>query len=266
MRIFNKLIVFVFLVLLTLSSCQKKHTQEEIAAINSFLDKNYSLNEKVLHSQQEEYKTKTIEKPETYSKILDTAYTKYKKLTATIKSSLTAKTVDLKTIINEYNHFLDELEVIVHNDTDYTINRISIIEDAVQLDTEYTLRILQNNLVMAMSYAFEYVNNPPSTLKAAITKLNHVTTTITKLPNGVQMILSSALLQTVHKNTHVTVDRILLNGTAIHTTPRISQNEAFATIVLDAVERGKYYIQGKLLFYEDEDVFKIPFLQKFEVR
>ncbi|MEM6722029.1 MAG: hypothetical protein AAF611_22060 [Bacteroidota bacterium] len=255
-----------FLFLLMLSSCDQNDIRKDLKALNSFLYENYKTNEKVLKNELEEYKIRCEEQPQTQNPKLDVVYSKYKELTPQISERIVSKNTDVKAIQYGYEKVLNALELIVQNHEGYTINRILSNANASQLDSEYQLQIMRNNLVMAMSYAFEYVNNPPNSFRQDIANLTQVDSEVSQLYNRTRITLSAAALQIPSKNKYVSVDRILLNDSEIDTSPEILNNTAFGTIILDSLQSGKYFIQGKLRLHKDKNIFDMPFLQKFEVR
>ncbi len=265
MRTIYKPLFTVFLVLLAFSSCQKD-LSKDVAALNSFLSENFQKNTKILAQYQEEYQIRAEEKIDFRNAQLETLYKKYTALSAKIKKQITSQNTKVKAIQNVYDELLQEMETIVQKNADYTIDQILTTNTTAQLDTACYLQIMQNNLLIAMTYAFEYTNKPPSTKQHDIAAVKQVAITVQQRLNRVRFTFSSPVLQRVKNDMYVFVNQMLLNGSKITKNATIHKNEASANIILDSLENGNYSIQGNLVLHEKEKTFKIPFQQKFEVR
>lgn len=263
MRTIYKLLSLNILLLLNLSSCQKD-TSKDIKALNSFLNENYQIKAKVLKNQQEEYSIKVQEIPRTRNIKLDTVWIKYEALISKLTQNITSKNHSIETIQNEYHQLLNEIETIVQKEDGYTIDRLLTTNNTSQLDKEYHLRMMRNNLIIAMSYTFEYLNKPPSIIHDVST-IKHIETKVKQLDDRVLITLSSVKAQLVQKGRHLFIDQILLNDSKINIEPTIVKNVSFANIVLDSLQSGNYSIQGKIHINEEGKIIEIPFLQKFEV-
>lgn len=258
-----KLILPVFLIFFSFSSCQKDNS-EELKVLNSFLYENYTINAEVLKYQQEEYRIKIKERPQIRIKTLDSIDETYEQLILKINTVIVAKNVEIESLKTEYNQLLNEIEQFVKNEQGYTIDRFLSTTKNVHLDSKYHLNIMRNNLVIAMSYAFEHTNKPAS-IKNDIKSLKHIDTKVTQKNHRTIITLSSAIAQTTNQNRHVLVDKILMNGSDTKVNYTILENQSFATITLDSLKRGNYLIQGKLKLNEEKQSLGLSFSNEFEV-
>jgi hypothetical protein len=264
MRAIYKFILPVILILFSFSSCQKDNS-EELKALNSFLYENYNTNAKALKYQQEEYRIKIVERPRTRIKKLDRIDEMYEQLISKMNTVIVAENVEIELLKTEYNQLVNEIEQFVKTEQGYTIDRFLSNTKNVHLDPKYHLNLMRNNLVIAMSYAFEHTNRPAS-IKNDIKSLKHIDTKVTQKNHRTMITLSSAIAQTTSQNRYVLVDKIIKNGSDTKVNYTILENPSFATITFDSLKRGNYLIQGKLLLNEEEKVLDLPFSNAFQVK
>lgn len=259
-----KLILPITLLLLSFSSCQKDNS-EEIKILNSFLYENYTINANVLKDQQEEYHTKVLEKPRTRIKKLDTINETYNQLISKISNAIVTESPEVDSLKKQYNQLLDEIGEFVKSDESYTIDRFLMNNKDFQLDSKYHLNVLRNNLVIAMSYAFEHSNKPLG-IKSNVKSLKHLDTRVSQNEYRTLVTLSSAIAQTSPKNRYVLIDKIVLNGSDTNLEYMVVDNYSFATITLDSLKHGNYFVQGKLKFLEDKRELMVQFSREFQIK
>ncbi len=215
--------------------------------------------------QQKKYHMIAEEKPSTRIKNLDAIYKTYGELSSKLNAAIVAENTEIEPLQTKYNQLLDEIEQFVKTDKSYTINRILTNNKNHQLNAKYHLNIMRNNLVIAMSYAFEHSSKPAS-IKNNIKSLKHVDIKVTQNYYRTVLSLSSAIAQTSNEYRSVIVDKISKDGINTDMKYTVLDNTSFSDITFDSLQRGNYFIQGKLEFKERGKILVVPFSNEFEIK
>ncbi|WP_298511562.1 hypothetical protein [uncultured Kordia sp.] len=264
MQSIYKLVLPVIILLFSFSSCQKD-TSEELKKINLFLNENFETNANILKYQQEEYLIKIQERPRTRIKKLDSINETYTQLVSKINTAIFAENSEIKSLQTGYNQLLNEIENFVKAEQAYTVNRSLNTNTELHLTPKYHLNLMRNNLVIAMSYALEHSNKPAS-IRNDIKSLKHIDTKVTTNDHRAIVTLSSPIAKTADQNRHIVIHKILRNDVDTKAKYTVIDNYSFATIALDSLKHGNYFIEGKLQFLEDGKELMMPFSKKFHIK
>lgn len=251
--------IFIFVVLLVYS-CNDSSRGETDKMIQ-FLNTNYEFNLRVLNNNKAKYYNLVDDQPIRKNIKLERLDSIFKLLISEIDEALIKKEISKKVIFNKGNKFLSDLTETVRDRKDFQISNFQNIESK---SDELQLNFIKNEIVIAMSYAFEY-NSLLTSIRDGYSYAKIDKIVLDKFDNKYKLTLFSEFGQKNIKNGHVLINSIKRNKIYEKVSFNIKNNYSFADIEFDTLQPGTYKIEGIIKYYDREGEFEIPFQKPFVV-
>jgi hypothetical protein len=170
-------------------------------------------------------------------------------------------------IYDDYNVFLDTINVFLENDKNYLIERVK--NNFHKGYPELFVLRMKNDLMFASANYHEFIatNSDVGCGGWGYSRDIDAVSSIDNLGNTV-IILNSKAFQNLDGNgvyNALIIDEISSNGVEIENEYFITENRAFANISMKSLKKGSYTLKGKMKLYGRKGALDYPFEHKFKV-
>ncbi|MQP24034.1 hypothetical protein GFJ94_03020 [Flavobacterium sp. LMO8] len=252
--------LFILLLINIFYSCNDE--KKENSELNKFLTNNFEFNQRILNHNKAKYYNLISDQPSRKNIELEKIDSIFQSLIIEIDNAILNRSGNIKKIKINRDQFLVKIPEIVNNRNEFQISKIESLNSK---SNELQLNFIKNEIIIAMSYAFEY-NSLITSINESISYFKIDNIEFRKNDNKNVLILSSKYGQRFPENRHIYIKSIKKDNINKQISYNLNDNYSFANIEFNTLEKGNYKINGILKYYERDGEFEIPFEKKFTVK